>query len=192
MGVCLELDGGLEKGCKPLVAGTKDLMILIPLESIAGVAYHATKKKVITDLTLLPGKKGFAFAGYNNSTAFREDIVPGKYSLYYKHELDLVAFDASPEAQEIMEAVNSGRYVAVVETNNQYFKVLGLNAGMAATKNATDSGDKDTGGANLPTLVSDSEIGYGAFLQKFTTGATPVYDYTATKAAFMQLLVAQP
>lgn len=189
MANCLALTGGIEKNCKPLAAGTKDRLILIPYDDILAIVTDATRPKVVTGITLKSGKKGFLFEGYNNSTAIREGIVPGKYNLAYKHELDLVAFGVQPADMAVLEAVNAGRYVAITETNNKLFKVLGANAGLRATKNDNDTANKDTGGANEATLASEDEAGYAEFFQKLV-GTPGVYDYAATRTAFDALLVA--
>lgn len=185
--------GGNAVGCKPAVAGAKDRLILIPFDAIAGVVRGtATGKEKYVSITLKQGTKGFLFEGQNNSNVARAQMKRGKYAPQYVHEIDLVAFGISPEEIRTLEALNVTRVVAVLEDNNGFMKVYGLNAGLMTSKNDGDSANADTGGANEATLSSDKESGYADYLVEDATQLAAVYDISEARTVADGFLVAKP
>lgn len=188
--VCLELAGGNAKPCTPAAAGTKDKLLLIPFDDIAGVVRNGLNSKALA-ITLKAGKKAFVFEGMNNSNVARDKFGRGKYAGQYIHEIDLVAFGLDPTNIGVLEALNANKVVAVLENNNGYFKVYGLNAGMQTTKNEGSTDNKDTGGGHELTLVSENESGYADFLMVYEgVGTAAVYSHALTKTRFEALQVA--
>jgi hypothetical protein len=195
LAACLTMAGGNAVGCKPAVAGAKDRLYLIPLDAIAGVVRSALPgKEKYVSITLKTGTKAFLFEGQNNSNVARAQMKRGKYAPQYIHEIDLVAFGISPEEIRSLEALNVTRVVAVLEDNNGYMKVYGLNAGLLTSKNDSDSANADTGGANEGTLSSDKESGYADYLVPdgaAVTASSP-YDVQDARDLADTFLVAQP
>lgn len=179
----------MARSCKPLVSGTKDNLTVIPYEAVKAAVPVPGVAKGVT-LALVTGTQGYVFEGKNNSNVLRSDVVKGKYGNSYKHEADLLAFGVDPASIETIEDLHEGRFVTITENNNGFFEVAGLNAGLQTTKGSRDTANKDTGGAPELTLASEEEVGYPAFYMVMTTGASPVYDYVATKAAVLALSAA--
>ena len=185
MAQCRTLSAGVPKSCKPLVAGTKDELLVIDFNDIAAVVPHATVKKAVT-LSLRTGKKAYSFEGKNNSNVLRSDVSRGKYGVQYKQEVDLLAFGVDNVSISTVEDLHEGRFVTITENNNGFFEVAGLNAGLQTTKGSRDSANKDTGGAPELTLASEEEVGYPDFFMLFAVDGI-TYDYAATKAAVLAL-----
>jgi hypothetical protein len=185
---CKVLQSGVARSCKPLVSGTKDALVVLPLDNILAVVPHPTVKKAVT-ITRKPSTKAYIFEGKNNSNVLRSDVIKTKYGETYKHEVDLLAFGVDPDAISTVEDLHATRSAAIVENNNGFFEVAGLNAGLQTTKGTRDTANKDTGGAPEITLASEEETGYPEFFMLFDTTdpANPTYDYTATKAAVLAL-----
>lgn len=193
MPACGMLTRGTSKDCyNPPVAGLKDRAILINRSDIVTHVFDTDNPLKVSDLVLKTGAKGYLIEGINNTLKSRDSSAPTTIGVSFTHEFDFVVLEAGPDAVQVAQEINFGRYVAVYEDNNNHFRIKGLNAGMKPTANGSDSENVDLGGSYAITLSSALEKGFSNFLfvEDATVPETPVYDYEATKAAFEALLVA--
>ena len=193
MPACGYISRGTSKDCyNPPVAGLKDRAILINREDIVTHVFDVNNPLKVSDLVLKTGTKGYLIEGINNTLKGRDSSAPSTIGVTFTHEFDFVVLEAGPDAVQVAQELNYGRYVAVYEDNNNQFRIKGLNAGMKPTANGSDSENVDLGGSYAITLASDKEKGFSNFLfvEDVTNPETPVYDYAATKAVFDALLVA--
>lgn len=192
MSACGYINRGTSKDCyNPPVAGLKDRAILVNREDILTAVHDTTNPLKITSIVLKTGTKGYLIEGINNTLKSRDTSAQTTIGVSFTHEFDFVVLEAGPDAVQVAQELNYGRYVAFYEDNNNHIRIKGLNAGMKPTANGSDSENADLGGSYAITLASDKEKGFSNFLyvEDETVPATPVYDYTASKAAFEALLV---
>jgi hypothetical protein len=187
---CGQLKKGVAAPCDPAVGGLQTTLVQIRKDDIASVVRDALNPKLVL-ITMKTGKKGFVFQGLGESTNARAKLVPTKFgSPIYTHEVDLVAFTSDPADYATCEDLAKDTTVSVVPDNNGNYLVYGLNAGLKATKNDTDTANTDTGGSPEITIASTKEKGLADFFAVMdNSGATPVVDPVATKAAFEALYV---
>jgi hypothetical protein len=185
---CGQLKRGIAALCEPTTGGLQTTLVQIRKADIASAVRDATNPKLVT-ITLKAGKKGFVFEGMGESNVARAKMTPSKYgSPTYTHEVDMVAFTANPVDYATAEDLAKDKTVSVIKDNNGNILVYGLNAGLGATKNDTDSANADTGGAPEITLSSTKEKGLADFFAVIdATGGTAVVDAAATQAAFEAL-----
>ena len=186
---CGQLKKGVPAPCDTPSGGLQTTLVQIRKDDIASFVRDATNPKLVS-ITLKTGKKGFAFVGMGESVNARAKMTPSKYGApTYAHEVDLVAFTSDPADYSTCEDLAKDKTVSVVKDNNGNILVYGLNAGLTATKNDTDTANADTGGAPEITIASTKEKGLADFFAVMTTGSTPVIDPIATLAAFEALYI---
>jgi hypothetical protein len=185
---CGQLKRGIPAPCDTPVGGLQTTLVQLRKADIASVVRNALNPKLVS-ITMKAGKKGYVFEGMGESNNARAKFAPSKYgSPLYTHEVDLVAFSSTPEDYATAEDLAKDKTVSVVRDNNGNILVYGLNAGLSATKNDTDTANADTGGAPEITLASTKEKGLADFFVVMdNTGDTPIVDATATQAAFEAL-----
>ena len=185
---CGKTKRGIAAPCEPSVGGLQTKLVQLRKDDIASAVRDATNPKLVT-ISMKTGKKGFLFEGLGESNVARAKMTPSKYgSPNYTHEVDLVAFTSDPLDYATAEDLAKDKTVSVVRDNNGNILVYGLNAGLSATKNDTDSANADTGGAPEITLASTKEKGLADFFAVMdTSGNTAVVDVAATLAAFEAL-----
>nr|GFD23039.1 hypothetical protein [Tanacetum cinerariifolium] len=171
--------------CEPTTGGLQTTLVQLRKADIAGVQRSAANPKLVT-ITMKASTKGFVFEGLGESNVARAKMTPSKYgSPTYTHEVDMVAFTADPADYATAEDLAKDKTVSVVKDNNGNILVYGLNAGMSATKNDTDTANADTGGAPEITLSSTKEKGLADFFA--VLGQDGNIDPVATLAAFEAL-----
>jgi hypothetical protein len=187
---CGQLKKGIAAPCEPAAGGLQTDLVQIRKADIASVVRDALNPKLVS-ISLKPGKKGFLFQGLGESNVGRAKLTPTKFgSPTYTHEVDLVAFTSDPADYATAEDLAKDSTVSVVADNNGNYLVYGLNAGLKATKNDTDTANTDTGGSPEITLASTKEKGLADFFAVMdNSGATPVIDPVATKTAFEALYI---
>jgi hypothetical protein len=187
---CGQLSRGIAAPCEPTTGGLQTDLVQIRKADIASFVRNALNPKLVS-ISLKPGAKGFLFQGLGESNAARAKFTPTKFGQgIYTHEVDLVAFTADPADYATAEDLAKDSTVSVVADNNGNYLVYGLNGGLKATKNDTDTANADTGGAPEITLTSTKEKGLADFFAVMdNSGATPVIDPVATKAAFEALYI---
>jgi hypothetical protein len=185
---CGQLKKGIAAPCDPTTGGLQTTLVQLRKADIASVVRNALNPKLVS-ITMKAGKKGFVFEGLGESNVARAKMTPSKYgSPNYAHEVDMVAFTADPADYATAEDLAKDKTVSVVRDNNGNILVYGLNAGLTAIKNDTDSANADTGGAPEITLSSTKEKGLADFFAVMD-GATAVIDPVATLAAFEALYI---
>lgn len=187
---CGQLKKGIPAPCETPVGGLQTKLVQVRKDDIASVVRDATNPKRVS-VSLKTGKKGFLFEGMGESNNARAKFAKTKYgSPTYAHEVDLVAFSSTAEDYAVAEDLAKDTTVSFVRDNNGNVLVYGLNAGLTASKNDTDTANADTGGAPEITLSSTKEKGLADFFTVFdSTGGTPVVDAAATLAAFEALYI---
>jgi hypothetical protein len=182
---CGQLKRGIPAPCETPSGGLQTKLVQIRKDDIASVVRDASNPKLVS-ITLKPTKKGYLFEGMGESNNARAKLTPTKYgSPAYAHEVDLVAFSSTPEDYATAEDLAKDSTISVVKDNNGNILVYGLNAGLKATKNDTDTANADTGGAPEITLDSTKEKGLADFFAVLdSTSGTPVIDAPATQLAF--------
>ena len=185
MADCGKTKRGIAAPCDTPVGGLQTTLVQLRKDEIASVVRNALNPKLVT-ITMQTGKKGFPFVGMGESNVARAKMTPSKYgSPNYAHEVDLVAFTSDPLDYATAEDLAKDKTVSVVKDNNGNILVYGLNAGLSATKNDTDTANADTGGAPEITLASTKEKGLADFFAVVDTDGT--VDPVATLAAFEAL-----
>lgn len=184
---CGQLKKGIPAPCDTPAGGLQTTLVQLRKADIASFVRDSTNPKLVT-ITMKTGKKGFVFEGMGESVNARAKMTPSKYGApTYAHEVDLVAFTSDPADYATCEDLAKDKTVSVVKDNNGNILVYGLNAGLSATKNDTDTANADTGGAPEVTVASTKEKGLADFFAVMTTGPNPVIDPIATLAAFEAL-----
>ena len=84
-------------------------------------------------------KRGYIVEGYRQHFTGRERYTPNRYT----HELDLRVYDFSKKHMDLLEELQKGTFVAVVQTNEHSFnksgfEVLGYDAGLKLTSLTRD------------------------------------------------------
>ena len=84
-------------------------------------------------------KRGYIVEGYKQHFTGRERYTPNRYT----HELDLRVYDFSKKYMDLLEELQRGTFVAVVQTNEHSFnrsgfEVLGYDAGLKLTSLTRD------------------------------------------------------
>lgn len=183
MADCGKLKKGIAAPCEPTTGGLQTKLVQLRKDDIAGFVRNALNPKLVT-ISMKPSTKGYVFEGIGESNAARAKLTRGgKYGLpTYTHEVDLVAFTANAADYATAEDLAKDKTVSVVKDNNGNILVYGLNAGLSATKNDTDSANADTGGAPEITLSSTKEKGLADFFA--VIGQDGAIDPVATLAAF--------
>ncbi|MDJ0367382.1 hypothetical protein QMK33_19715 [Hymenobacter sp. H14-R3] len=185
---CGKLKRGIAAGCEPATGGLQTTLVQLRKADIASYVRNALNPKLVT-ITMKQGTKGYVFEGLGESNVARAKMTPSKYgSPTYAHEVDMVAFTAAPADYATAEDLAKDKTVSVVRDNNGNILVYGLNAGLTATKNDTDSANADTGGAPEITLASTKEKGLADFFAVMTPDG--LVDPVATLAAFEALYAA--
>lgn len=187
MADCGKLKKGIAAPCDTPSGGLQTQLVQIRKADIAGVVRNAANPKLVT-ITLKSGAKGFLFEGLGESNAARAKLTPGgKYGLpTYTHEVDLVAFTSAAADYSTAEDLAKDTTVSVVKDNNGNILMYGLNAGLKATKNDTDTANADTGGAPEITLASTKEKGLADFFAVIDATSGNI-DPVATQTAFEAL-----
>jgi hypothetical protein len=179
---CGKLKKGIAAPCEPTTGGLQTTLVQLRKADIAGYVRSATNPKLVT-INMKPSTKGYVFEGLGESNVARAKMTPSKFgSPIYTHEVDMVAFTADPADYATAEDLAKDKTVSVVKDNNGNILVYGLNGGLSATKNDTDSANNDTGGAPEITLASTKEKGLADFFAVLAQDGT--IDPVATLAAF--------
>jgi hypothetical protein len=182
---CGKTKRGIPAPCETPVGGLQTTLVQLRKAEIASVVRNALNPKLVT-ITMKAGTKGFVFEGLGESNQARAKMTPSKFgSPIYTHEVDMVAFTSDPADYATAEDLAKDKTVSVVKDNNGNILVYGLNAGLSATKNDTDTANNDTGGAPEITLASTKEKGLADFFAVIT--ADDKVDPVATLAAFEAL-----
>jgi hypothetical protein len=185
---CGKTKRGIPAPCETPVGGLQTKLVQVRKDDILSATRDASNRKLV-NLKLKAGAKGYLFEGMGESNNARAKFGKTKFgSPTYTHEVDLVAFSSSPEDYETAEDLAKDKTVSVVRDNNGNILIYGLNGGLSADKNDTDTANADTGGAPEITLSSNKEKGLADFFAVMdTTGGTAVVDPVATLAAFEAL-----
>jgi hypothetical protein len=185
MADCGKLKKGIAAPCEPTTGGLQTTLVQLRKADIAGFVRNALNPKLVT-ISMKPSTKGYVFEGLGESNVARAKMTPSKYGApTYTHEVDMVAFTSDPADYATAEDLAKDKTVSVVKDNNGNILVYGLNAGMSATKNDTDTANADTGGAPEITLASTKEKGLADFFA--VIGQDGAIDPVATLAAFEAL-----
>ena len=193
--LCGKINADQTVDCEnPLVAGSKDRMILINLDDWEGatVTYDAANPCLITNIVLAAGKVGYLYEGINGSIEPEDNSTQPEFGLpTYIHKVTFRVFSASAVAKQQIEKLALGRYIAITENNmkgkngDSAFEVRGVTVGMKAsvTRNRKDAATQGAFVIVAETPATEGEQHLPATL--YATEAT----YAATKAIFDSLLV---
>lgn len=188
--------GGISLGAAydcddPISPGVSQRLILLNRYEIDVITYDVTVTSLITALTLLATKTGFAFEGIRQSLNPQYQFVPQNVSVGYDHQVDFLVFDISQEQKDNLENMALNKIAAIVENKNvpgnanSVFEVYGLGVGMEMQTNVRIPADPETNGAFSISLMTSPNEGKEPKMPQswFAT------DYTTTKALVDGLLV---
>ena len=191
MSSCAKITAGIALNCdKPLVAGNKDLLTLINMDDVVGITRNVTNPQIIEGITLVssPAAKAYQFEGKNSSIDTKSDLIKGKYSENYGHQVLFRVFEDGPDVKLQIEKLGKGKFIAIYEKNYRgtadkaAFEIRGLDVGLVATVITQDSTDADTTGAYIITLASQE-----GFPEPHLPATFFLTDYATTKAAYLAL-----
>lgn len=189
MASCAKISNDILLNCSaPLVAGNKDILKLINKDDIIGYTRNVANPQIIESITLSTGAKAYSFEGKNSSIDSKSDLIKGKYSENYNHQVIFRVFEDSPLVKIQLEALAKGKFVAILEKNyrgslsNSSFEVRGADVGLICTVLTQDSTDADTTGAYVITLANQD-----GFPEPHLPSTLFVTDYATTKAAYIAL-----
>jgi hypothetical protein len=160
--ICGEINGNIEFDCNnPLQNGTRDRAWIINHDDIDVVAFDATNKNIVTDITLKATKLAYYVDGKNNSIAPTTALVRLAYSTAFDHMVNMKGFDISPVTKDMLDKAKDGRFVVITENNfkgatgNSAFEIYGLTTGLEMTVLDRDPLNADTQGAFNFTFGTD-------------------------------------
>lgn len=157
--LAIETTANLNKPCDPPVVGVRPVFYMGFLHQLAGVGRKAGDKKIITDLTLKPGKKLTKIEGYKTSNNFSLSSNATDYGMYLPHTGIFTVFDqtsAGLSQVDILAGIDNAFIITKMNGLLGNWRVLGINTGLATT--AVGAGfNEPTGGAANVTMVAQYE-----------------------------------
>lgn len=179
-----------KKRCSFPAEGTKDIALLINyfdiLKYTYDTAFDGGDLKIISGIKLKFTKRAYRLEGRNNSIAPQNNF-DGAGIGKYLHLLDFTVFDDEPETANALKEFNAGKSIGIVETNNEWFKVLGRNGGLTSLSANQEVVSPDTGGGYRVTSQATAKA-YADYLAVYDTSPR-AYDYEASKALFESLII---
>jgi hypothetical protein len=169
---------------KPMSAGVKDAYLyLFNYSDLESVTEDGSNPNLLTDITLVSGKKIYRYEGKNNSIEPRSALNKQRYAEVWDHEVIFKIFDNTADIKEQLDFLKSTKVIAIVENNYAgtdsatSFEIYGLRAGLELTVSERIVNDQETQGAYNLTLAS------GEFAKEPYLPATLWdTDYATTKA----------
>jgi hypothetical protein len=179
-----------KKRCSPPAEGTKDIAQLINYFDILKYTFDANfdggDLKIITGIKLKFTKRAYRLEGRNNSIAPQNNF-DGAGIGKYLHLLDFTVFDDEPETANALKEFNAGKSIGIVETNNEWFKVLGRTGGLSSLSGNQEVISPDTGGGYRVSSQATAKS-YADYLAVYTSSPR-AYNYEASKALFESLII---
>lgn len=182
----------IENDCaNPLVGGASARLILLNVDDVVSFEYDVTDPNIITgfNLTASPAARAYVFEGYKNSVEPSYEQVPGDFFSYFNHQVIFRIFKNTPDAKNQINAMNNGKFYAIVENNyrgddgNGAFELYGLVQGLEVTAGNRAGNDTATQGAHVITLSSPAN-----YKEPKLPNSIFDTDYTTTKALVDALL----
>lgn len=132
MAGCSNIDVGSSADCANLPAGgTRARLILVNFDDI--IDWDDTNGK-ITQVSMLPGTKGYEFTGFRNDVKKTDEVVdPGIGIMQVKQGLTWVIYERTQAQKNNIERLFRGRVVAFAENKGKdadAFEVLGKDVGL--------------------------------------------------------------
>lgn len=188
--VCGSISADVSQDCdNPMVAGTKDRLILINFADKDSVVKNINPL-IIEDMLLASGTQAYQYDGKNNSNGNNFELIVKDFAEVYKHKLPFKVFKNDGATKQQLELMAKGRVIAIVENNhkglngNSAFEILGLDSGLVLSVHTRDSNDDPTQGAHDLMLESSDKS-----LEPHVPATFFITDYATTKALVESLLV---
>lgn len=188
--VCGSISDDVSQDCdNPMVAGTKDRLILLNFSDLDSVSKNANPL-IIEDMLLASGTEAFQYDGKNNSNGNNFELIVKDFAEVYKHKLPFKVFKNDGATKQQLELLAKGRVIAIVENNHKgsggdaAFEILGLDSGLVLTVHTRDANDDPTQGAHDLMLESSDKS-----LEPHVPVTFFSVDYATTKALIDALLV---
>lgn len=195
MEACGLASASILKDCDtPLVGGSGITVWVGNLSEIDTITKDVYNKMIVSDLTLLSGKKLFKLEGDSgtngSSVAPLAKMVKLPYGKAFEHELGALAFSITPETKLELDKWVHGELFAIAENKmkgedgNSAFEIYGLDAGLQMEEFERNPNDKDTLGAFKFRLKTNENSREGNMPYTFWDGTS----YSSTLAAITALL----
>ena len=129
---------------------------------------------------------GFLFQGSNTSVTPTANGVKKKYSFRFDHKIEFLVFNTGSATKKNLEALASGRVVAIIEHLNKIsdstFEIYGLDVGLILTVLTDDPNNADNEGAYAITIGSPD-----GFKEPHMPATFYDTDYATTRARLEEL-----
>lgn len=188
-----DLTAGYTLPCKFLPkAGTQDELILINWNRIEKSFPKSTvNEKVITDIVQKFGGEGFLIQGKNNSIEASANAEQGTFFPNQGQSVIFRTFGDNPIIAKFKDEMKFGRFLAVMQDANGWYKVFGADGGLILTSSTQTTTDEDTGGGSVIELIGDKEKSEPLFLAVDyvqTDPTSPSYNKASTDTLFKALV----
>lgn len=193
--ICGKISADFLRDCtsKP-IGGVKSRLYLINQEDILTITYDVDNPLIVRAMALNTGAAAFSWDVFKRNHKPKATQKDTTYSVNYQHELATYIPDWDSDIKFQAEQLGNGYYVVIVEnlanTTDAAFEIYGLKSGMRAQ----DGSLRDLGAneglftLNMSNDADQFEDHLPASFGVLTSGGSPVYSYTDTKAAVIALL----
>jgi hypothetical protein len=183
---CGDITVGSTYDCdNPLQGGTKPRLVLFNKTDIASVTQSGG---IISAITRVSGKVGYAFSGFKNSNIpSSEKKTAASGQALFKHQVQFFIYENTQAAKNNMEKMANGQIVAIIQNSKedaQAFEVMGLGVGMEMVDGPLNNKNENNGAYSI-TLATAENQGEARLPQTFF-----ITSYAASLAAVDALLAA--